>query len=132
SKLTEDHCKHLSTQVVLPSSDGNIYKLKYSSGIPYTPNLKVYHKTYSNTYYNFQYVEGSRISKIAYFKNNVGKNILNTPTGEATAEKFITFDYSDQFEANTSSGRVRTPGSGQEMRPFNVIYDQVTSTISGI
>src|SRR5690606_31607369 len=131
--LTEDHCKHLLTSVVLPVSDNNEYILKYSSSAVGAENLKVYHKTYSNTYYNFQYVEGSRISKIAYFKNNVGKNILNTPTGEATAEKFIAFDYSDQFEANTSSGRIRTLGiEGKELSPFNVIYDQVTTTIRGI
>lgn len=132
--LTEEHCKHLYTQVVLPVSDNNQYIFKYSGTGGNTSGLKVYRKTYSGTYYNFRYSEGNRIAKIAYFKDNVSQTILDTPVGEATAEKVISFDYADQSEANTSSGRVRTPAPPQNggMPSFNVIYDQVTTTISGI
>ena len=133
STLTADDCKHLYTSVVLPASQNNQYVFKYSSTVASTSGLKVYRFHYSDTYYNFRYAEGNRIAKIAYFENNVSKNILNTPAGETTAEKVISFDYSDQSEANTSSGRVRTPSNGSpQMRPLNVIYDQVTTTIKGV
>lgn len=131
--LTTDHCKHLLTNLVLPVSENKKYVLRYSSTAANASGLKVYRKTSSGTYYNFGYAEGSRIAKIGYFKENVNRTILDTPAGEATAEKLITFDYADQSEANTSSGRVRTTyNTDHQMRPFNVIYDQVTTTNSGI
>lgn len=131
--LTSSDCKHLLSNIVLPASDNGKYTLKYSSGYTSASNIEVYRLNYNNTYYNFRYAEGNRIAKTAYFKDNVNKTILNTPTGEASAEKVITFDYSDQAEANTSSGRVRlTYVNDLQLRPFNVIYNEVTANLRGI
>lgn len=132
--FTLDHCKHLLSNIVLPPSDNNQYVLRYSSTSANMTDLKVYRKSYSATYHNFRYAEGNRISKIGYFKErNVLKTILDTPAGAATAEKLYTFDYSDQAEANTSSGRVRTTyQADHEMKPFNVIYNEVLVTNSGV
>lgn len=133
SPLTVESCKHLFTSLVLPPSENNQYVFKYSSTLANTSGLKVYRKSDSDTYYNFRYAEGNRLAKIATFKDNVGKDILNNPNGEDLAEKVVTFDYSSQTESNTSSGRVRTPASPkQELLPFNVIYDEVTTTVKGV
>ena len=132
--FTPDHCKHLLSNIVLPPSTNNQYVLRYSSTSASMTDLKVYRKNYSATYHNFRYAEGNRISKIGYFKeSNVQKTILDTPAGAATAEKLYTFDYSDQTVANTSSGRVRTSHqTDHEMKPFNVIYNEVVTTNSGV
>lgn len=131
--LTNASCKHLLSNVVLPASDNGKYTFKYSSGYTSASNIEVYRLNYNSTYYNFRYAEGNRIAKTAYFKDNVLKTILNTPTGEASAEKVITFDYSDLIEANTSSGRVRlTHVNDLQLRPFNVIYNEVTTNLRGI
>jgi len=131
--IEEKRCRHESPSVILPASDNGKYTLKYSSGPIAASSVRVYRLKYNSTYSNFRYVEGSRISKIAYFNDNVNQTILNTPAGEATAEKLITIDYSDQTTANTSSGRVRLTYSNDiQMLPFNVIYGEVKTNIRGV
>ncbi|MBA5791527.1 RHS repeat protein [Flavobacterium sp. xlx-221] len=131
--ITDEDCKHLIPNIDLPASDNNTYKLKFLSGNTYASDIKVYRFNYNNIYSNFRYAEGNRISKIAFFKENVLKNILGSPNGEAQAEKVVRFDYSDQTESNMSSGRVRLSYlNDYELKPFYIIYDEVTSNIRGI
>jgi len=131
--FTDHHCKHLLTRVILPGSTNNQYILKYATSSASTSALKVYRFNYSNNYQDFGYAEGSRIAKIAYFTSNVNGTILDTPTGENNAEKVITFSYDDDSQVNMSSGRVRSNYRTQhEMKPLNILYDQVTTQIRGV
>lgn len=131
--LNENHCKHLLTKVVLPSSENNHYIFKYYNTSANISGLKAYKMTYSPVYINYCYAEGNRLSKIAYYENNVNKNILSTSGGELLAEKVIKIDYSDSTQANTSSGKVRTSyNADHEMRPFTIVYEQITTSIRGI
>jgi len=131
--LTGEDCKHLLPNLVLPASDDGKYTFKYSSGYTSAANIVVYKLNYNSTNYNFRYAEGNRIAKTAYFKDNVTKTILNTPTGEVSAEKVVTFDYSDPAQTNTSSGRVRLSYVNDlQLRPFSVLYGEVITNIRGI
>lgn len=126
-------CKHELPSIVLPTSQNNIYTIKNSSNYISTSDIIVYRFKLTDTPNNFRYAEGNRIAKMAYFKDNVNNNILNTPAGELTAEKVIKFDYSEESLFNASSGRVRfTYDSDYEMKPFYIVYDKVVTNLTGI
>ena len=126
-------CKHELVGTILPPSQGNIYTIKNSSNYTFATDLVVYRFRHPDTFTNFRYAEGNRIAKIAHFKDNVNNNILNTPAGATTAEKFVSFDYSEQSPDNESAGRVRyTHASDYEMKPFYIVYDKVVTNLAGV
>lgn len=131
--LTENHCKHHLTNIKLPPSDNNQYIIR-GGGVFNINDVVVYKFEYKDIINKFNYIGGSRISKIAYFKDNVSNNILNTSNGESSAEKVISFDYSDQSEERTSSGRAKqTYERGIETSVVNgLLYQEVITEIKNI
>lgn len=126
-------CKHEVSSIVVPTSQNNIYTIKNSSNYTAASDFAVYRFKHNDASYNFRYAEGNRIAKIAYFKDNVSNNILSTPAGVATAEKLVSFDYSEQSSNNASSGRVRyTYDSDSEMKPLYIVYDKVVTNMEGV
>lgn len=125
-------CKGALSNIVLPAAPNNQYTLRYTGAGASPYYLAAYKFRYSDTYYAFRYETGMRIAQMAYFKDNVAKNILDTPSGANTAEKLINFTYPGSTP-NSSSGHVSLSYySYFDAAPNNLVYDRVDVEVRGI
>jgi len=127
--MNENYCKEFFSNTILPAAPNNRYTLKFLAvQASSASDVLVYKFRNSDTYSAFLYAEGNRIAQIAYFKDNVSKNILNTASGATTAEKLITFTYPGNTP-NSSSG---VYGTFQSSQTNAVAYGKVEVNIRGI
>lgn len=123
--LDENYCKHHITRIVVPQDAGTTLYLGLANGAIFANDFKIYKYNHAPVRSNFVYAEGNRIEEIAYFKEN--------PVGQDAAEKVVSFTYTDDNLSNASSGKVRNSFFADlQMRPFNVVYENVKTNIRGI
>ncbi len=128
--LNENLCKHLYSNLKVPAAPGNNYTLKYGEGTAVSTTIKVFRLRLSSTPQQFRYAEGNRIAQIAYFKDDVNKNILATPSGALNAEKLISFTYIDA--PGNSSGVVRNSFYSDQLKSSQLLYDKIDIELKGI
>ena len=125
---TVETCRESYPKFVLPQTGVYTVEISVDGGYIILAKPNIYHLRLGRAKYF--YGEGNRISKVAYFNENVAQNILKTSSGEA-AEKLIEYRYIDTNDITKSSGRMQSGAIRQDVEN-NIFYKNIEIKIRGV